>query len=760
MSNSISKEASASGEDVPVSDELEALIKSLRRNRPAHNAKVLEAAIVVTKDKEQNHPKYGEILNFLQGKLSEQLAIATEDLGKKLEHLENAKKYLSGEDAKKIEGLSIQARMQIFMDQKEEIGDPAKIAQQLGNFSEAFVRAGHKRDASFARVLQCMFEAGRLFRTSRPEALASIEEAEKICREEGLEDGAYKMRSFRYSLEARYQKTPQEALVLMQNSLEEIEKTKDKHSKERTLADIHYLKGIISSNIDEKIKHFLKAGEYYLADDFNNSGYESVARAHRIAVHQPGIPIEKVQQHQKKSAAAYEKAGMKEMAHNMRGGYYGTLAIKRGLFDGKGKYFMKYSLEAIREFEKAGNFQEMDFLVGNIALMIAKGKNDQARVEHLEFAARALNKSRKGTGEFANYQLFLTKAGIEMDPGKRHEYRVKALGALENFIKYIEEEVSLRFVDKRGQKWKEEQGFLNLNLKADAHQLRATLATDPTQRKQEYGKAVELLEEICSKYPNQLMAARFQLGMLYIEMEEFDKAIQEFERAKEIGPSDKQVEQALGYARNLLAKGFRELKKEREMKSAFTALHMLGVGQVPTHIVGFVPRVLNIITERGRTFERAPITYVQKKETELRDEILQDLNLAFVGDATSESLIGNGKTDIRIKNPISPNDEAIGECKWWSGQKAYLEAKEQLLGYLPPTQSYGLILTFCNRADFKAVYEEAKHATEAMGDYVSGSIRETEIFGGKRIMFISKHLSKKGGDVFLYHLFFNLYPGK
>jgi hypothetical protein len=169
---------------------------------------------------------------------------------------------------------------------------------------------------------------------------------------------------------------------------------------------------------------------------------------------------------------------------------------------------------------------------------------------------------------------------------------------------------------------------------------------------------------------------------------------------------------------------------------------------------------MRTIVRRGETFERSARSYSEKGETELRDEFLSDLNRVFPGDATSESMIGNGKTDLRIKNPIQSSDEAIGECKWWKGEEGYLKAKDQLLSYLPPRQPYGLLITFSKTKDFDSTYSKAKQAVESSDGYEQGSLRDFETFGGKRFAFLSRHKVEKGGYVWIYHILFNLNPGE
>lgn len=744
-------------EQIELSDEFEAEMKNLKKNSPAHNAKITERLIELLETKED--PKAKEkVLSFFKGMRYEMLARAEKDPTKQIEHIEEARKYLEDDQLKRLNGLSAAAKMSLLLSHKED-KDVREVISELGKFSQEFQASGNEKEAKFAQVIKKMYEAGALFQTSRPEALTALEEAEAICVELGNANGAHKMRSLKYHLEAKFQNTPQEARKFIEKSLEEIELTSDKYGKEKTEADLLFLDALMTADSNEKAEKFLSSGKLYLADgSVKEQGYEALAKGYALKAHHPDISIEEVQKYQKQAAENYEKAGLKRMAHNLRGGYYAVRAIKRGLIGGKNKWFLKDSFEAMKEFEKAGNRKEFEFLMGNIALMMAKDLPDQEKIHNLEIASKLLNQQSKGSGDFATYELFLTKANTEPNEIEQKKLRREALKYLENFIKGLAAHLSLKKKRPELEKVDEEHKPLLLSLQADACRLRATVADSPSDKKREQEGAKAFLEELRKLYPKEATNASFNLGMLNIEMEEFDKAIGEFELGLTIS-SNQQLKKALAYAQGLLKKGFREMREERALRNEFIAFHTLDVGEVPTHLEEFVPKVMRTVTKRGEAFERSPRSYSKKGETELRDEILTELNRIFPGDATAESLIGNGKTDFRIKNPVQPTDEAIGECKWWTGVKAYLGAKNQLFGYLPPRQPYGLLVTFTNQKDFDAVYSKARAAIESSPDYEQGTLRDFEAFGSKKFAFISRHKANKGGSVWLYHLLFNIYPG-
>ncbi len=90
--------------------------------------------------------------------------------------------------------------------------------------------------------------------------------------------------------------------------------------------------------------------------------------------------------------------------------------------------------------------------------------------------------------------------------------------------------------------------------------------------------------------------------------------------------------------------------------------------------------ILSVIRHEGRTYETKPATFAIHDEEGLRDVLLAHLNGHYQGEATSETFRGKGKTDICIED--GSRAAFIAECKVWKGQKEFLEAIDQLLGYL------------------------------------------------------------------------------
>ncbi|MCW9026583.1 MAG: hypothetical protein OQJ77_04635, partial [Thiovulaceae bacterium] len=88
--------------------------------------------------------------------------------------------------------------------------------------------------------------------------------------------------------------------------------------------------------------------------------------------------------------------------------------------------------------------------------------------------------------------------------------------------------------------------------------------------------------------------------------------------------------------------------------------------------------ILKMIHDVGKEFERLPSLYAGKEEEHLRDHFLMMLEPNFEGSATGETFNKTGKTDILLRH--EGNNVFIGECKFWRGQKSFLDTITQLLG--------------------------------------------------------------------------------
>lgn len=128
-------------------------------------------------------------------------------------------------------------------------------------------------------------------------------------------------------------------------------------------------------------------------------------------------------------------------------------------------------------------------------------------------------------------------------------------------------------------------------------------------------------------------------------------------------------------------------------------------------------KILEIIYNKGREFERLSSTYTNKKEEELRDEIVSTISPILNESVTAESYNKRGKTDILIRHKNT--NIFIAECKFWRGIKSYCNAINQLLSYLTWRDTKTAIILFVDNKDITQVIKNIKTQTPNHKNYIN-----------------------------------------
>lgn len=128
-------------------------------------------------------------------------------------------------------------------------------------------------------------------------------------------------------------------------------------------------------------------------------------------------------------------------------------------------------------------------------------------------------------------------------------------------------------------------------------------------------------------------------------------------------------------------------------------------------------KILKIINDVGKNFERLPSTYKGKSEEDIRDHILLILDPNFeLGSAGGETFNKTGKTDILLRYDSSV--VFVGECKFWKGEKVFLKTIDQLLGYLTWRNSKVAVINFVQNTEFSDVLDKVKTSIKTHPNYL------------------------------------------
>ena len=183
---------------------------------------------------------------------------------------------------------------------------------------------------------------------------------------------------------------------------------------------------------------------------------------------------------------------------------------------------------------------------------------------------------------------------------------------------------------------------------------------------------------------------------------------------------------------NLLASLGVPLRKKDNVPSTFSIpkpqLREKIIVKPVVHEKGFKPeptldnenykKILKIINDIGKNFERMPSVYKDKDEEDLRDHILMTLDPNFeFGSASGETFNKTGKTDIQLRYDSSV--VFIAECKFWSGPKNYLSTIDQLLGYLTWRDNKASVIVFVKQKDFTAILSKVEAETTKHPNFLS-----------------------------------------
>ncbi|MBP6424398.1 MAG: hypothetical protein KA278_01610 [Flavobacterium sp.] len=233
--------------------------------------------------------------------------------------------------------------------------------------------------------------------------------------------------------------------------------------------------------------------------------------------------------------------------------------------------------------------------------------------------------------------------------------------------------------------------------------------------------------KIKAEYENEVRGLNRNYDTLLKDIEDFNLRLeptikQFFATRKKNVLSKNEVMSALGVPlkkRDTSASTFSVPRPQiREKISIKPVVHALGFSPEPSLNDKDYHDILKMINDVGKNFERMPGIYKGKGEEELRDHILMILDPNFqLGSASGETFNSSGKTDILLRYDSSV--VFIAECKFWSGEKKYLETISQLLGYLTWRDTKASVIVFVKQKDISNILSKIEEVTSTHSNYVS-----------------------------------------
>ena len=122
--------------------------------------------------------------------------------------------------------------------------------------------------------------------------------------------------------------------------------------------------------------------------------------------------------------------------------------------------------------------------------------------------------------------------------------------------------------------------------------------------------------------------------------------------------------------------------------------------------------------------ERSPSAFQTMGEENLRHQFLVQLNGQFEGAAAGETFNFSGKTDILIR--VKDRNIFIAECKFWSGEKNFLDTITQLLNYLSWRDTKAAVIIFNRNQNFSGVLNTIQEALPKLPNLKRGPTEEAD----------------------------------
>lgn len=192
------------------------------------------------------------------------------------------------------------------------------------------------------------------------------------------------------------------------------------------------------------------------------------------------------------------------------------------------------------------------------------------------------------------------------------------------------------------------------------------------------------------------------------------------ERRKERILSDRSHLDSLGIpvrARSDAPKTYASSVIERKPNPRARSVTGSGSSALPTPVLAadFFEHICEITRSWGASIERSPNIYASHDEESLRDQLLAMLNSHYSGKAVGEAFQVKGKTDILVRE--EDRNLFVGECKWWSGPKAFSEAIDQLLSYSTWRDLRLALIVFVPAKEIAKIVDKARSAIESRDDF-------------------------------------------
>lgn len=135
-------------------------------------------------------------------------------------------------------------------------------------------------------------------------------------------------------------------------------------------------------------------------------------------------------------------------------------------------------------------------------------------------------------------------------------------------------------------------------------------------------------------------------------------------------------------------------------------------------------QILSILKNMSLLMEQMPSSFSETSEEDIRTHFLVQLNGIWPGQATGETINGNGKTDILVRK--GQTNIVIIECKFWAGPKAHLKTIDQIMNYGTWRDTNLAILVFNRQRNFTKMLQSMENTTKSHPNFLNSLEKSSE----------------------------------
>ncbi len=541
-----------------------------------------------------------------------------------------------------------------------------------------------------------------------PKAKVFLQEGTEYAKKSGNKDILNKMNGLLHRINSYDSKTLEGAISEIEKEILAIERTSDRYGIDVAMGDLNFLKSKMISAPDTRAKLLEEAAEYYEKAGMSNRAHQIRGNAFQIMGNNTNPADYKHADFYQKSADEYEKAGNKRMQKWMEGHRQIALASIDGVIAGDDKAFRFHLMSANHKYRDAGNIGGLQYTAGVGIFLDALRAEYPQSISLFNSAAECLESVKENyLSSFARAEIARIKAFKSKTKSDQKIFLLEEKNALERAA--LEEkkgnlDQSIEIVIGGSKVSAVVLGHLNT---ARIEELNAFLENDREIAKIHFGRAKVsyLAIKDSEAFKISILSG---LGWCNLFLENILEAKDYFEKLKKISPHSEHVELGEQALNDLIKLKYSQqvgddlIKKRLSLPLQISLIDdvvLVSQSSGRPYPSDFFNICLAITKRSCNQLERYRKDFCKLNEEALRNQILIISNsIAEEGlgaTITGETFSGEGKSDIFAKNSQEQNDFFLGECKVWKSQSEYKAGFDQLIErYQTATDRAGVLINF------------------------------------------------------------------